>query len=184
MYVAVTRAMKQLFFTSCSSRMLYGKTQNYMPSRFIRDIPAEDIDISTSSYAGSGFRSGSSYYTGRPRQSYDFSESFDRPYSPKPVSPKPSSASSPQYYIKPQSASSHSSDDNRSAFPRFISTPSAAGGEYLTSVEPGERVRHKKFGDGTVKKADRSENGTIVEIVFDNSGMKRLILEFAKLLKI
>ena len=164
MYVAVTRAMKQLFFTSCSTRMLYGKTQNYMPSRFIRDIPAEDIDISTSSYAGSGFRFGSSYYTGRARQSYDFSEPFDKPYTPKPVSPKPSAASS--------------------AFPRFISTPSAGGAEYLTSVEPGERVRHKKFGDGTVKKADKSENGTIVEIVFDNSGMKRLILEFAKLLKI
>jgi DNA helicase-2/ATP-dependent DNA helicase PcrA len=66
-------------------------------------------------------------------------------------------------------------------FPRFISTPPASAATYLTDVEKGERVRHKKFGDGTVTKVEKADNGTVVEIVFDNAGMKRLILEYAKL---
>ena len=52
MYVAVTRAMKQLFLSCCNYRMLYGRTQSYTPSRFLRDIPSEDLEISRSGRGG------------------------------------------------------------------------------------------------------------------------------------
>ena len=38
-YVAITRAGHKLYITNARQRMLFGKTQNNMVSRFIRDIP-------------------------------------------------------------------------------------------------------------------------------------------------
>ncbi len=44
-YVAMTRAKEQLFITCCHHRMLYGKTTSNDLSRFIREIPEEQIEI-------------------------------------------------------------------------------------------------------------------------------------------
>jgi len=44
-YVAMTRAMRKLYFTSARRRMLFGRTSASEPSRFIREINTEHIDI-------------------------------------------------------------------------------------------------------------------------------------------
>ncbi len=49
---------------------------------------------------------------------------------------------------------------------------------------PGDRVRHKKFGDGTVIASQRFANDAKVEISFDTCGKKILMAAFAKLKKI
>ena len=41
MYVAITRAKRQLFATHAKSRMLYGQTESNAMSRFLEEIPAE-----------------------------------------------------------------------------------------------------------------------------------------------
>ncbi len=41
MYVAITRAKRELYITHASSRLLYGKTQYNPPSRFLEEIPPE-----------------------------------------------------------------------------------------------------------------------------------------------
>lgn len=41
-YVAITRAEEVLYITHATSRMLYGRSQSNMPSRFLREIP-EDL---------------------------------------------------------------------------------------------------------------------------------------------
>ncbi len=43
-YVGVTRARKQLIFTTCSRRMIWGKTMYQMPSRFLDEIPDDLIE--------------------------------------------------------------------------------------------------------------------------------------------
>ncbi len=40
-YVAITRARQRLYLTGSHSRMVFGKTSNYKPSRFLNEIPAE-----------------------------------------------------------------------------------------------------------------------------------------------
>lgn len=40
-YVAITRARKKLYLTGSHSRMVFGKTSNYRPSRFLEEIPEE-----------------------------------------------------------------------------------------------------------------------------------------------
>ncbi|WP_213810688.1 DNA helicase PcrA [Jeotgalicoccus sp. WY2] len=68
MYVAVTRAMEHLILSRAESRMLYGKTESNMQSRFLSEIPKELLESSgsigrtpessMSSGAGSSFSRG------------------------------------------------------------------------------------------------------------------------------
>ena len=44
-YVGITRAKEILHITTAKSRMLYGKTSNYKPSRFMGEIPVELLDV-------------------------------------------------------------------------------------------------------------------------------------------
>ena len=44
-YVAITRAKKKLWLIHCASRMLYGRTDSKIPSRFLSEIPEEDIQM-------------------------------------------------------------------------------------------------------------------------------------------
>ena len=43
-YVAMTRARERLVMTTARQRMLYGRTTNNMPSRFLEEIPTENMD--------------------------------------------------------------------------------------------------------------------------------------------
>jgi len=46
---------------------------------------------------------------------------------------------------------------------------------------PGLRVRHEKFGKGTILKVEASTGGTKLVVLFDHGGPKRLVLPYAKL---
>jgi DNA helicase-2/ATP-dependent DNA helicase PcrA len=50
--------------------------------------------------------------------------------------------------------------------------------------DPGDRVRHKKFGDGTIIQVQKFEKDAMLEISFDSGETKRLMAVFAKLTKI
>lgn len=53
-YVSITRARKELFFTSTRRRMLYGRTEERYPSRFLDELPEEFVD--TEGESGGFFR--------------------------------------------------------------------------------------------------------------------------------
>lgn len=42
-YVAITRAMRKLYITCATQRMLFGRTSNNRVSRFVEEIPSEHI---------------------------------------------------------------------------------------------------------------------------------------------
>ncbi len=44
-YVAITRAKRKLVVTHCASRMLYGRTEARVASRFLSEFPEQDCDI-------------------------------------------------------------------------------------------------------------------------------------------
>lgn len=43
-YVGMTRAKKELFFTYCQTRIQYGQILNMVPSRFLFELPQEDLE--------------------------------------------------------------------------------------------------------------------------------------------
>ena len=60
----------------------------------------------------------------------------------------------------------------------------AAAAAPAESFAPGDRVSHKKFGEGTVISAAPLGSDTLLEISFDESGTKKLAAKFAKITKI
>lgn len=62
-YVSITRARDELYMTSCSRRMLWGRTQFCTPSRFLEDIPDSLLEQHGGSVQlSSGFRIGDYVY--------------------------------------------------------------------------------------------------------------------------
>jgi len=63
-YVAITRAKQTLTISHAKQRMLYGRTNAAMPSRFLRELP-EDILVRKGSYYNGAAQTG---YYNRPAQ--------------------------------------------------------------------------------------------------------------------
>ena len=51
----------------------------------------------------------------------------------------------------------------------------------VTQFQEGQRVYHKKFGEGTIQKLEEEGDDYKVDIQFDKSGHKRLMAKFAGL---
>ena len=61
-----------------------------------------------------------------------------------------------------------------------LTVTKASGLEYTT----GDRVRHIKFGEGTVLEITEGKKDYEVKVEFDTAGIKRLFASFAKLRKL
>ena len=71
------------------------------------------------------------------------------------------------------------------AFSVIVSVSGASSAKTANlDYSEGERVRHKKFGDGTIIKVQKFEKDAMLEISFDSGETKRLMAVFAKLTKI
>ena len=140
--------------------MLYGKTTRNPASRFLAELPAECVCEQNpgrkSQFSGRG----------RPGFGSDFeSRQFDKVNS----------------FLERQFQAEAAARKN-TAVPKSDASTSD-GGEYLSDFTVGQRVSHKKFGVGTVSKILGAGMNKTVEIQFDECGMKRLIIAYAKLRK-
>lgn len=162
MYVAVTRAKKELCITATTQRTLFGNTSFSRPSRFMEEIPSEYIDKEMPERkAPSGFGGSSSF--GK--------SSFGGGYGVKTYTAStPSAASKSAYGAKPAYSP-------RPASPTIAKAP-------VPELNAGDRVRHPKFGEGTIASAQKLGGDLKVEIMFDSGEKKTLMASFAKLTKI
>jgi len=132
-YVAMTRAMRKLYFTSAKRRMLFGKTSAAQPSRFIYEIAEDNITIRRPDDRSGGF-------------GLSFAESPQRPspYSKSRFlgsgshsSPAPSPESRPPDPASPLRSSEIKKGDTveHKAFGRgVITTLSPVGGDVLMEI--------------------------------------------------
>ena len=70
-----------------------------------------------------------------------------------------------------------------SAYPGFGKPVPLQKAEKL-EYETGDRVRHQKFGDGTVLEILDKKKDYEVTVDFDTAGVKRMLAGFAKLVKL
>ncbi len=82
-YVAITRARKQLFVSRASSRLLFGKTDRNLPSRFLKEIPAEYCEDKSPIAPKSAYSFGSSQGFGGYQKP---TASYNNPISSGPIS--------------------------------------------------------------------------------------------------
>ena len=62
-----------------------------------------------------------------------------------------------------------------------VNLSAAAGTKPAVTYKTGQRVRHRKFGEGTVLKATSVGNDTHLEVMFDTAGTKNLMAAYANL---
>ena len=160
-YVAVTRAEKQAFLTYTQSRYRWGKLIDAEPSRFIEEIDEVYLEYLTPKTEG------------RYKSLLD-SDIFDdidksklRSNKPKSGTPPIGPTESQLRKLRKMRPASSSSDKNFDA-------------EALNLVE-GTIVEHVRFGKGAIVKMEGKGADTKAEIKFDNGGLKKLLLRFAKL---
>ena len=186
-YVAITRARKRLFITYAATRRSFGTTQANPRSRFVGEIPEEDIEFSgvgSAGFEGTGWEKrgarrgtfgsgqGSSMYGGRVFGSYTRST----PGTSRHTAISPDAGRAPATF---GSGSAHRDSAGASAHVVERRRPDAA--RAAESFEAGDRVSHKTFGQGTVI----GVSGDMIEVTFDKSGQtKKLMKGFAPIVKI
>lgn len=160
-YVAITRAEENCILTYAKSRFRNGKSMIGIPSRFLKDIDPVFLDAPDSitkerTVESDGFS--------RERQRFNRDE--------------PAAFSSRRETLPPEQTVPAS----YRKLSKISSQVSASTGVLsIDGLTVGTRVRHDRFGEGQIT-AFEGEGGNAKAIVqFDNSGIKHLLLKFAKL---
>jgi DNA helicase-2/ATP-dependent DNA helicase PcrA len=157
-YVAVTRAKKHLWLTYANSRYRFGQLVQNDPSRFIDEMPEDQLDKTS---AGGGARN----------QSSGWGSAYDRMHGGNNKGWQEQSPSKPSYMpVVPPSTL------NKNHIPslNFIAADPSA-------LEAGMKVEHQKFGFGVIKEIEGSAHNPIALILFDTNGEKKIMLNYAKL---
>ena len=165
-YVAVTRAKKHLWLTYANTRYRYGQLVQNDPSRFIDEMPEDQIDKSSS---GGGARNQSSGWG----SAYDRMQGGNNKswIDPEKSSSKKAEGSKPSYLpvVLP-----HTLNKNHIPSANFTACDPSA-------LEAGNKIEHQKFGFGVIKEIEGSAHNPIAIILFDKNGEKKIMLNYAKL---
>ncbi|HEV2619518.1 MAG TPA: UvrD-helicase domain-containing protein [Acidobacteriaceae bacterium] len=202
-YVGMTRAMDTLIMTRARYRRRYGSDmpEASIPSRFLEEVPSRLMEDLGSPPARPQF-SGSAYATPYPqrsrfsRDSTDPTETGERHYSYEDEDQTASSygahAASTKFStsrIAPGSrpVSASGSVDNIANFfaargQKFsrpkLDIPQRTG---KTGLRQGARVRHPKYGEGTVFRREGDGDDAKITVQFQQHGVKKLMEKFAQL---
>jgi DNA helicase-2/ATP-dependent DNA helicase PcrA len=203
-YVGMTRAMDQLVLTRAVYRRRYGSDlpEASVPSRFLEEVPGPLIE-ELGTRRGSTARAGTGTY-GRPagrssagvegestHYSYedeDQSASWDR----SSAAARGSQFSQNQRAVgQPRSnttpSRSYNSIDNIAEFfasrGRKFTVPKAPVEEPTgkRGFRPGQRVRHPKYGEGTVYQREGEGEEAKITVQFPRFGLKKLVEKYAQL---
>jgi len=153
-YVAITRAEEKLYITSAESRMIFGRTVGYAPSDFINEISPDLKEI-----------------IGGPKNRTV--QVLKRNYTKAPQ------AYNPHGLMSSKGADSVATTQD---YLSFTGKGNKIGQQSMKSeATVGRKVRHDKFGVGTIVSVSSSSGDTLISIAFDNMGIKKLVLDKAPL---
>ena len=168
MYVAVTRARERLYLTRATSRYLYGKREYMLQSKFLDEAkPVLNPSAATNNFADSSnaFGGNSSRYGGESRYgSYGGYGSDSRgDYS---------------------ESRGGGSGGYSSTYARNFLTgnkPKPVAKSASSDYKDGMKVRHAKFGEGTVINVKGEGDNKLVTVAFKGVGIKQLSVKYAPL---
>ena len=166
-YVGMTRAKDRLYLSHVFRRSTWGDSSVAVPSRFLNDIPEELLEG-----GGAGQRRrqsidrASTWSDTRPRTG------FDR----RPAGSQPPGGTTP----RPATPAFSWDTDRRLPKPNPAPEPRRER-PATTRFKTGQKVRHTKFGVGTVIESKISGADEEVTVAFPGIGIKRLAAGFAGL---
>ena len=175
-YVGMTRAMDTLILTRARYRRRYGTDmpEASVPSRFLEEVPEELLQDLGSPRRASHVSS--DYGTSR---HYAYEDEDQRPQSGRRNTPQRNSYSGPTYNSIDNIAEFFASRGKKFTRPKIEVTAPAG----RTGFRPGQRVRHPKYGEGTVYKREGDGEDAKITVQFPRYGLKKLVEKYAQLEK-
>ena len=164
LYVAITRAEKHCILTCAQNRFRYGRMEYDTPSRFIRDIDPELLEVHGEA-GGADSRKPYNNWMQNPRP---VATQFKA--DPKPRAVAPRQQEKPVDPFGPNFKRVY----NAVAPRPMASAPSAS------DLHEGAKIEHQRFGVGTVVRIEGTGENTKATVEFRNAGTKQLLLKFAK----
>ena len=165
LYVAITRAEKHCILTCAQNRWHYGRMEYDTPSRFIRDIDPELIQVQSDGALDKSFERNRSEWM---QNSRPVATQFKA--DPKPRAVGPRQAEKPVDPFGPNFKRLY-----QAVAPRPMATDPSP-----SDLREGSRIEHQRFGIGTVTRIEGSGENTKATVEFKNAGTKQLLLKFAK----
>lgn len=164
LYVAITRARENCILTYAATRFRNGKTNTCRPSRFIKDLDVRYVTLPA------GWQQNLS----RPsvgERSYGMGVSQE------------SSLRRPSFTVTPSSRMRPVENSRRLVVPDAPSQTTEQHERMESQVGElriGTRIRHDRFGEGTIQAIEGSGDNSKIAVEFVHVGRKQLLLKFAK----
>ena len=203
-YVGITRAKRYLYLTCAKKRTIFGSTSYNAISRFINEIPSDLLDgygeldnSSSNEFEDSGYKW--EYGTSSRVKTYK----LDGEYNSNGVGVAAKGYGSSNGFVnnyggfnssfgKKSDTSFHNSGTNSGASTGFqfksaesflnsLNNKKVNNDVDITKYKEGQRIYHKKFGEGTINKIEEEGEDYKIDISFDKAGHKRLMAKFAGL---
>lgn len=165
-YVGITRAKEHLFLTCAKRRTIFGSTSYNAISRFVKEIPEELLN---------------GYDEMQKEKVEDKFENSDYgwKYGNRESKVKTYTFETNSYEVKKQVPAT-AGFQYRTA-ESFLSSLNKKDSFDISKYQEGQRVYHKKFGEGTINKVEEEGEDYKIDINFDKVGHKRLMAKFAGL---
>ena len=180
LYVAITRAEKHCILTCAQNRWRYGRMEYDTPSRFIRDIDSNLLDVHGEVGGGKPFFGGGSRSSEWMQNPRPVATQFKADPKPRAVAPR-----EPERPVDPFSdgfkrqlnmaSGGRFKPVQRAVPPRPMATDASPG-----DLHEGVKIEHQRFGIGTVIKIEGTGENTKATVQFQHAGTKQLLLKFAK----
>ena len=164
LYVAITRAECVCVLSFAKSRFRNGQNNFTRPSRFLKDLDPTLLDYPSESGT---FEATESY------QSLSFStkNNYNKTFEEKTILPRISSSGTPV-------------SSSGKPFQKVIKHQEAPSGldfaSDVTGMRVGSVIAHERFGKGVVQSLEGTGDNAKVEVEFETSGYKKLLLKFAR----
>ena len=166
-YVGITRAEQELTLTCARRRMVRGETQYNKISRFVKEIPAELLDTGSRRIEPETEVPVQQNTYAHAREAFR-ARAFGAAYS--------------NGAGKSSGVSSGKSSQGLASLQKGSQLAAGSGGS--PDYAEGDRVRHVKFGEGTVLEIRSGGRDYEVTVDFDSAGVSKMFAKFAKLVKI
>lgn len=161
-YVALTRAEKQAYLTYTQSRYRWGKLVDAEPSRFIEEVDEQYVNYMI------------------PQDDYKYKPLIDTDIFGDEVDKSKLRQTKPKKGTPPP-AHKPSESQLRKLRKLKPASPEPEKATNAIKLEAGNVVEHMRFGKGKVLAIDGVGQDKKAEIDFENGGIKKLLLRFAKL---
>ena len=169
-YVGITRAKQFLYLTCAKKRTIFGSTSYNAISRFVNEIPSELLDgfddLDNNKY--DKFEDSIynwEYGTSSKVKSYKIDNNF----------------SEKNKTVVASNIGNGFQFKTAENFLKSITAKKSNLNVDISKYKEGQRVYHKKFGEGTINKIEPEGEDYKIDISFDKVGHKRLMAKFAGL---